>query len=222
MFDVFIKAGYNTFKGKVTCQKNKKQQKRERRSKMEKAKLIEAVKALNTAVYMDEEKGEEVPILETKIKVVAVKEEVLKAAFVEVCGNLIEKIEAGEIPEEAIPEIAIDAYNTIAEEAEGEGKPEPEEKKTKVEKETKKEPKKSNLPDRPKDEFGRVKNSMSGRIDELLVKGATKEDVAKAIAEEFGRDEKKASAKVKSHMKTLKGEGYKITEKDGVYKLFKK
>ena len=28
MFDVFIKAGYNTFKGKVTCQKNKKQQKK--------------------------------------------------------------------------------------------------------------------------------------------------------------------------------------------------
>jgi len=189
---------------------------------MEKAKLIEAVKALNTAVYMDEEKGEEVPILETKIKVVAVKEEVLKAAFVEACGNLIEKIEAEEIPEEAIPEIAIDTYNAIAEEAEGEEKPKPDEKKTKVEKETKKEPKKSNLPDRPKDEFGNVKGTMSGKVNEMLVAGNTKEAIAKTLSKDFDRDVKKTMGKVNGHIKYLKEKGYKITEKDGVYKLFKK
>jgi hypothetical protein len=87
---------------------------------MEKAKIVEAVKALKAVVFKNE-KDEEVPLCAAaaKIKVVAVKEEDLRKAFIAACNTI-----PGEL-EQYLPDAIAAVYNTLGEEAKAAGKTAP-------------------------------------------------------------------------------------------------
>ena len=82
----------------------------------------------------------------------------------------------------------------------------------------------NNLPARQKDAWGRIVGSMSAALDTMMAagKGCKESDMIEALQTQFGRDEKKAKAKVKSHVAQLKKEGHTITETNGVLKLSSK
>jgi hypothetical protein len=200
---------------------------------MEKKVLIEAAKALNEATY--EKDGEQVPMIATKIKTVAVKEEDLKQSFILACDTLL-----GTELEDLVPSIVADAYNELVPEDSGSGEtPDPNqvppagqvppaekktpkaEKKEKAPAAEKKERKvgKNNLPEKVLDAYGNTVGSMSGRLNELLVKGTTEANAVAVLIKEFGRDEAHAAKKFHRKLRHLKSDGYTVTEKDGVFTL---
>lgn len=194
---------------------------------MEKKVLIEAAKALNEATY--EKDGEQVPMIATKIKTVAVKEEDLKQSFILACDTLL-----GTELEDLVPSIVADAYNELVPEDSGSGEtPDPNkvppaekttpkaEKKEKAPAAEKKERTvgKNNLPEKVLDAYGNTVGSMSGKLNEMLVKGTTAANAVAALIKEFGRDEAHAAKKFHRKLRHLKSDGYTVTEKDGVFTL---
>lgn len=110
-----------------------------------------------------------------------------------------------------------------------EKKPEVKEKKSKgkgkKKPETKPEPKAKKKPEvKEKKEkkgnkatkFGHRIGTMSGTIDEMLIAGTTKKAILNVLEEEYGREPKKAKAKLMVHLKHLKVEkGVKINKENG-------
>jgi hypothetical protein len=95
------------------------------------------------------------------------------------------------------------------------------EKKAKEKKEKKEKVKKAADPDKATP-LGSRKGSMSGVIDDFLIKGAKKETIVKALMKDFNREENKATSKVDSHIKSKKAKGFTIEESDGVFKAILK
>jgi hypothetical protein len=89
------------------------------------------------------------------------------------------------------------------------------EKKSKKEKKAGKEKKEKG---EVNDAFGNRIGTKSAFINAMLVKGAKKADIQKALQKEFGGEERLAESKVKSHIRYLGNEGHTVTEKDGVVK----
>lgn len=212
-----------------------------------KERLAVAAKALNAVVYENEEKDEKTPLIKTKIKIVAVKEEVLKQAFKDACESIPEELES------FIPDEVADLYNELfgddasegegtaeegeceAEQGEAEEAPEPSPKdKKKAAPPAKPAPAKPEKkasgrkaptpPKREKDALGNVVGTMSATINALLIKGAKKADIVAAIMKNHDKDEDAATNKLLGHVKWLKTEkGLVISynEKTEVYKLQK-
>jgi hypothetical protein len=188
---------------------------------MEKQKVIEAAKILNEVMVANEE-GKEVPLIENKIKIVAVKEEALVVAFMKACNSIPED------KEECIPDAVAEVYNAIAKEMENKDKDdtapapaaatkkEKKEKKQKAEGATKRQP-----PKRDTDAWGNAVGTMSELINAMLVKGAKKDDIAASLQEKFGKNDASAKSKVDGHIRFLKSKGFAVTEKDGIYTLAK-
>ena len=82
---------------------------------MEKAKLVEAAKALNAAVYEDEAKDDVSSLISQKIKTTAVSDADLQTAFMEACNSIPEELE------QFIPDSVSDVYNAIGDEIEADG-----------------------------------------------------------------------------------------------------
>lgn len=201
---------------------------------MEKAKLLEAVKALNAAVYEDEAKDAKAQLIETKIKFVAVKQPDIEDAFLKACESISDANQefappiVGEVyealyaereaakPEKGAEEV--EATEGAIAEAPATTKADKKAKKEKVAK-TAGEKKTSNLPAREKDKYGNVVGSMSGAMNALLEKGATQEAVVAGVAKDFSKDAKKLNSKFKGRIKHLEEAGHVIVKKDGVYTL---
>lgn len=200
---------------------------------MEKAKLLEAVKALNAAVYEDEAKDAKAQLIETKIKFVAVKQPDLEDAFLKACETISDEKQefappiVGEIyealyaeREAAKPEKGADeAKADEGTEAPAAAKADKKVKKEKAAKTAGEKKTKSNLPAREKDKYGNVVGSMSGAMNALLEKGATQEAVVAGVAKDFKKDAKKLNSKFKGRIKHLEEAGHIIVKKDGVYTL---
>lgn len=190
---------------------------------MERAKLMEIAKKFNEATYVDQESGEEKPFLTTKIRTVAVKDEVLKASFIAACETLVDT----EV-EELVPEDIVAAYDELIKEKDAE-KPTEDKKEKAGDKKERADEKKTgekkaggNLPVREKDAFGSVMGTMSSAINAMLSTGSKMEVMVKALVKDFNKDEKSAEAKILGHIKFMKKErGATITEKDGVYTISK-
>jgi len=75
--------------------------------------------------------------------------------------------------------------------------------------------------ERPRSQYGRLLSSAVGVIDSLLLAGTTTEDeIINAIQKKFPQKTKQQIVnRMKSHLRQLKKEGVKITEKDGVVKV---
>ena len=197
---------------------------------MEKEKLIGAIKLLNTTVYEDEEKDAKVPLLDTKIKFVAVKQEAMEAAFIAACNSLMDTPK-----EEFVPQLVADVYNELvpgetapadgakddASDAPAEEKAEEADAKSGKTAKTKTagEKKTGNLPEKAKDVFGNVVNSMTGMFNALLVKGGTKEAIAKEVAKAYGRTEEKAFSNLSGHIHNMKSKNFTFTVKNDVFTL---
>ena len=72
--------------------------------------------------------------------------------------------------------------------------------------------------ERPRSQYGRLLSSAVGVIDSLLLAGTTTEDeIINAIQKKFPQKTKQQIVnRMKSHLRQLKKEGVKITEKNGV------
>ena len=193
---------------------------------MEKEKLIGAIKLLNSTVYEDDEKDAKVPLLETKIKFVAVKQEAMEAAFIAACNSLMDTPK-----EEFVPQLVADVYNELvpgdtapadgatddSSDAPADEKAVPDAKSAKAKPAG--ENKASNLPAKAKDAFGNVVNSMTGMFNALLVKGGTKEAIAKEVAKAYGRTEEKALSNLSGHIHNMKSKNFTFTVKNDVFTL---
>jgi len=174
---------------------------------MEKQKVLDAVKILNGIVYEDDEKDKKMPLIATKVKTVAVKDEDLIVAFMTACESISEE------NEQYLPDDVADVYNDLDKEGyTSRGKVEA---ATTVEKPAK--PKiDRQAPVRPKDAFGNVIGTMCGDISAMLVAGSKKEAIIQVLRQKFGRSEEKATNYLKGCLKSWKSRGLDITEKDGV------
>lgn len=185
---------------------------------MEKARLTAAVKILNEATYREEGSEEDKPLLATKVRTVAVKDEVLKTNFIAACNTLI-----GTEVEDYVPDEVVDVYNELVpvDATATETKIEtPATKKKDKAPATKKAG--GNLPVREKDDFGSAVGTMSSAINDALAKGATMESLKKMLADDWDRKEG-AEAKIRGHIKFMQKErGAKVVEKDGVFTITKK
>jgi len=65
--------------------------------------------------------------------------------------------------------------------------------------------------------FGHRAEAMSGAIDAAVHRGIARQDLVKLLVKEFGRDERRAASKVKSHLKTLARSGVKVEVSDKDY-----
>ncbi len=148
---------------------------------------------------------------------------------------------------EQLPKEVLDVFNVLVEEERqaivatqraaaevGEGKKGSKSKpatkkepKSEIKPATKKENKKlegekgSNLPVKEKTAFGRVKDTMFGRMDELFAKGITEEKAVKTVAEEFDKAEDAVRGRFKLYLKDLKANltvKLDYDEKKGIYK----
>jgi hypothetical protein len=184
---------------------------------MDKAKLLEAVKALNAAVYEDDGKDAKAQLIETKIKFVAVKQVDVETAFLAACEGIPDE------KQEFAPAIVGEVYQALYDEREAaEAAPEKKDKPKKEKKEKVKKEKKegeSHLPVREKDKFGNVVGSMSAAMNAILEKGAKKDAVIAAVAKQFDKEEKSLKSKFLGRIKHLEEAGHVITIKDEVYTL---
>ena len=66
--------------------------------------------------------------------------------------------------------------------------------------------------------YGHQPKSMAARIDDLVSQGTTHDEIVQVLIDEFGREEKQAQGKAKSHLNTLRNKiGVEITEnKEGI------
>lgn len=185
--------------------------------------LIELAKKLNAVTYREngEEDGKEIPLLKTKIRVVAIKEDALKLAFVEACETIPEDMEG------FIPDDCGIMYNFLVAQETGENEPPaPEtEKEPEKEKETpadgegkdKKAP-----PAREKDSYGNVSGTMSATINEMVAKGSKKDDIVEKLMKDFDRTKEKAEKKLERQLKKLGARGHETTDEGGVIRFIKK
>lgn len=74
-------------------------------------------------------------------------------------------------------------------------------------------------PVRETDEYGNVVGTMSGAVNACLKKGATFKEIVETLKKDFSKEEKAASGKVTGHIKYLKAKGFKVSEKEGVFKF---
>lgn len=198
-----------------------------------KSNLIELAKKLNAVVY--QENGQDVPLLKTKIRVVAIKEDALKLAFVEACETIPEDMEG------FIPDDCGIMYNFLVAQETGENEPpapetekEPEKEKEtpadgegkdkKAEKEKNKDEKKDKKapPAREKDSYGNVSGTMSATINEMVAKGSKKDDIVEKLMKDFDRTKEKAEKKLERQLKKLGARGHETTDEGGVIRFIKK
>lgn len=189
-----------------------------------KEKLVEAVRALNVATWEDEENDATKMLIEKKVKFVGIKTPDIEQAFIEACNSIPED------REEFVPDVVGIVYNSLVakREAAGAGAAPAEETKPAEVKPKKEKPKKekaeggekkSPFGDREKDQFGNLVGSMKSAINKMLLEGATKDDMVKAICKEFSRDKEHAEGKVSRQMKKLEKAGHAIKEDGGIFKI---
>lgn len=96
----------------------------------------------------------------------------------------------------------------------------------KAQEETKEEVKEETKPSkepRGKTQYGHIRQTMAGDIDELVIKGTTASKIINHLMEKHGRDEAHAKAKFKAHVNHLKKmKGVPVVENDGVYSIGEK
>lgn len=195
---------------------------------MEKKKLLELAKQLNGLVDDDGN-----ALASTKVKVVAVSDDKLKASFLDACESISEE------KEELIPDDISEAYNEIIKDDPREGQKE-EAEEEKVEEETKPTPKKKTeakgeetktkgkpvasknvatssktktsakkegakdkKATKSKDEYGNMAGSMGEKVNSLLKKGTTEENIISDLMQNHGRDEQHAKSYFVGHIKWL-------------------
>ena len=71
-----------------------------------------------------------------------------------------------------------------------------------------------------KNKYGHFVGTQADMIDNMLEKGATKEEVVEALVTEFKREKARAASRFYSHIRALKQSGHTVEKtEDGVYKL---
>lgn len=79
--------------------------------------------------------------------------------------------------------------------------------------------KESDAVGRKLDKYGFTEGSASGAVISKLMKGMTIEAMTKEIQKEFKKDARVAEGRVRIIIRVVKQRGFKLAEKDGVYKL---
>lgn len=179
---------------------------------MEKKEILALVKELNGLKDNDD-----IFLVTKKVKVVGISNEDLVISFLEACESVNEE------KEDLIPENIVEAYNELVKE-DPRTKKEPEEKKkeekvsskkkeapvskkTETKEKTKSTPavkeKKETEANKSRDEYGHTEGSMAAKINLMLKKGSTKEEMVKELMEKHDRDEVHALGKIAAHIKYL-------------------
>jgi len=185
--------------------------------KMERKDLMRVVKVLNKETELLEKVGEEkIPVVGKGTKLEDMQENFKKIMLALDDAELIDET----------PEDCIDFWEEYLEEFIGGGEEAPEEEEEKVEEEKveekeieeepedkkkKKKKERTKKKETEKSRYGHKPGTQAALIDDLLHKGITLENASKDIGV--------TKSRVKNHIKHLEMKGYKVNEKDGIFKV---